>query len=48
MNIADEGKKIVILIAENGFVTVFEKVPDAAMFAVEVLRVPGEEFAHDG
>ena len=46
MDIAYEGNEVVVLIAENGFVSVFKQVPGAAMFSVEVLRVPREELSH--
>ena len=48
MDIADEGKEVVVFIAEDGLVAVFEKMPGATVPAIEVLRVPGEELSHDG
>jgi hypothetical protein len=47
MDIPYERKKIGVFIAENGFVSIFEQVAGAAVFAVEVLGVPGEELPHD-
>ena len=48
MDITDEGDEVGVFIAEDGFVLVFEEVPGADVFAVEVLRIPGKEFSHDG
>jgi len=46
VDIAYKGNEIVVLITENGFVSVFKQVPGAAMFSVKVLRVPREELSH--
>ena len=48
MDITDEGDEVGVFIAEDGFVPVFEEVTGADVFAVEVLRIPGKEFSHDG
>jgi len=48
MDVAYQGQKIVVLIAEDGFVAVLEKVAGAAVAAIEMQGVPGEEFSHDG
>ena len=47
MNIADKGKEVVVFIAEDGLVAVFEEMTGAAVFAVEVLGIPREELSHD-
>ena len=48
MNIADEGKEIVVLVAENGFIPIFKEVPLSAVPAVEILGIPGKKLSHDG
>jgi len=48
MDVPDQGQKIVVLITEDGFVAVLEEMAGAAMAAIEIQSVPGEEFSHDG
>jgi hypothetical protein len=48
MYVSNEGKEIIVLIAEYGFVAVLEKMSLTAMPAVKVLGVPGKKFSHDG
>jgi hypothetical protein len=36
-----------LLIAENGFVTVFKKVPRTVMAAIIILSIPSEELSHE-
>jgi hypothetical protein len=47
MDIADEGKEIVVFFAEYGFVPVFEEVSFSAVSTVKVLRIPGKELSHN-
>ncbi len=47
MYVAYKGKKIIIFVAEYGFVSIFEKVPGAVMSSIEVEGIPGEELSHD-
>jgi len=47
MDISDQGEKIVVFIAQNGLVAIFEQVSRALMPPVEVNRVPGEQLSHD-
>jgi hypothetical protein len=47
VNAADEGEKVVVFVAENGFIPIFEQVASSLVAAVEVLCVPlGQEFPH--
>ena len=48
MDIADEGKEIIVFVAEYGFVPILEEMSLPAVPAVEVLGVPGKKFSHDG
>jgi len=48
MDIANEGEEVVVFIAEDGLVAVFEEMPGSTVSAIEVLSIPGEEFSHDG
>lgn len=43
MNIPDEGEKVVLLIAENRFITVFKEMTGAFMSSVVVLGVPRQQ-----
>jgi len=47
MDIADKRQKVVVFIAQDGFVSVLKQVAGATMAPVEILRVPGEDFPHD-
>ena len=47
VNVPNQGKKIVVLIAENGFITVLEKVAGPLVASVEILGVPRKKFPHD-
>lgn len=47
MDVPDQGQKIVVLIAEDGFVAVLEEMAGAAIAAIKIQGVPGEEFSHD-
>ena len=47
MKIANKDQKIVVLVAENGFIAVFEKMASPFVAAVVILGVPCEELAHD-
>jgi hypothetical protein len=42
MNVTNKFLKVYIFLADNGFVTVLEKLPVAMMPAVEADRVPGQ------
>jgi hypothetical protein len=46
--VADQGKEIVVFVAEYGFVAVLEQMSAALVAAVVVLGVPGKLFSHDG
>ncbi len=46
--IADQREKVIVFVAEYGFVAVLEQVAAALMAAVVVLGIPGELFSHDG
>jgi hypothetical protein len=48
MYVAYKGKKIIIFVAQYGFVPIFEEVPGAVMSPIEVEGIPGEELSHDG
>jgi len=48
MDIPDEGEKIILFIAEYGFVAILEQMTRAVVTTVEILSIPGEEFTHDG
>jgi hypothetical protein len=41
MDVPDQSQQIIVLIAENGFIAVFEKVAAATVAAIEILGVPG-------
>ncbi len=47
MDVANQGKEIIVFIAEDGFVAVLEEMAGAAVTSVEVQGVPGEELAHE-
>jgi len=47
VDIPDQSQKIVVLIAEDGFVAVLEEMAGAAMATIEIEGVPSKEFSHD-
>ena len=47
MYIAHKGKKIIIFVAENGFIAILEEMTGSSMSSVKILGVPGKLFAHD-
>lgn len=47
MYVSNQGKKVVIFVAEDGFVAVLEQMSAALVAAIVVLGVPGELFSHD-
>ena len=47
VDVADEGKQIVVFVAEDGFIAIFKKVAGAFVAAVIILGIPGKEFSHD-
>ncbi len=40
MDITDKGKEVVVFVAEDRFIAVFEKIPNALMAAIIILGVP--------
>jgi len=46
MDVANQGQKVLVLIAEDGFVAVFEEMAGAAVTTIKIEGVPGEKFAH--
>jgi hypothetical protein len=46
MDVANQGQKVFVLIAEDGFVAVFEEMAGAAVTTIKIECVPGEKFAH--
>jgi hypothetical protein len=48
VDVSHKGEKISFLIAENGFITVFEQMARSPMTAIVILSIPGEEFSHEG
>ena len=47
MNVAHQLQKIRIFFADNGFVSILEKVTTPFMAFVECYRIPSHEAAHD-
>jgi len=47
MDIPVQGKEIALRVAAYGFIAVFEQMACAVVMAVEILSIPGKEFAHD-
>jgi hypothetical protein len=47
MDVANQLQQIGILLAENGFITVLEKMPATLVPTVEAHRIPGEQALHD-
>jgi hypothetical protein len=47
MDVPNERKEIFILVAENGFVSVFKQVPASVMEAIKILGIPRQKFSHD-
>ena len=47
MDVAHQLQQIGILLAENGFITVLEKMPATPVPPVEAHRIPGEQPLHD-
>ncbi len=47
MDVTNEGKKVIIFVAQDGFIPVFKEMSFSAVPAVEVLGVPGKELSHD-
>jgi hypothetical protein len=47
MDVAHQLQQIGILLAEDGFITVLEKMPAAPVSPVEAHRIPGEQPLHD-
>jgi hypothetical protein len=47
VDIPDQGQKIVVLVAEDGFVAVLKEMAGAAIAAVKIQGIPCEEFSHD-
>jgi len=45
--VPDQREKVIVFVAEYGFVAVLEQVSGALMTAVVVLCVPGEQFSHN-
>lgn len=48
MDIADKGQKVIVFIAKNGFVSIFEEMASTVVATVEILGVPRKELPHDG
>jgi hypothetical protein len=47
VNVADQFKKVSIFIADNGFVSVLEKMTTAIVSMVEINRIPGQKASHE-
>jgi hypothetical protein len=47
MDISQQGEEIALVLNEEGLVPALEKVPDALMAKVELLRVEGLQRQHD-
>jgi hypothetical protein len=47
MDVADKCQKVILFVAEDGFIAVFEQMACPFVAAVVVLCVPGEKSAHD-
>lgn len=47
MDVPNKRKEIFILVAEYGFVSVFEEMPTSMMAAIIILSIPRQEFSHD-
>jgi len=45
--VADQCEKVIIFVAEDGFIAVLEQMAGALMATVVVLGIPGELFSHD-
>lgn len=46
MDVPDKGQQIVVFVAEDGFIAIFNKVAGAFVAAVVILGIPGKEFSH--
>lgn len=47
MDVANQFQKVGVLLAENGFVAILEKLPVAPMTTVKGDRIPCQKLAHD-
>ncbi|MEK6725820.1 MAG: hypothetical protein AABY54_04610 [Deltaproteobacteria bacterium] len=47
MNVADKGQEVIVFVAENGSVSIFEEMAGAVVATVEILGVPRKELPHE-
>ena len=47
MDIPDQGQEVVVFVADNGLVAIFEQMARQLVSPVMVNRVTGQQFPHD-
>jgi hypothetical protein len=48
MDVSNQGQEVRLLVAQDGFITVFEQMPRPAVSPVKVLSIPRQKPSHDG